>query len=146
MTTKINYFDNCVFCGNTHSFLLDMEDVIKYKMGALAQEAFPSPKYSIEDREFFISGICPKCQKSIFETEEEEEEEEEDELVNLKASILDEMNRYILNLGDEDIYEIWFEQGVPDGADEGMLMSLAEDDSIFRSICGLFGWLIKDRR
>ena len=64
-------------------------------------------------------------------------------IIILKANILGGMNEYILDLGDEDIYEVWFTYGVPDGATEEMLISLAEDDSIFRDICKLFGELIK---
>jgi hypothetical protein len=63
---KITYSNNCVFCGNYYSVPLDEEDVAKYNAGALAQHAFPSPKYSVDDREFIISGICPACQESIF--------------------------------------------------------------------------------
>ena len=66
-----------------------------------------------------------------------------DDIITLKANILGGMNQYILDLGDEDKYEIWFERGVPDGADEDDLIDLASDDSIFRSICEVFGWLIK---
>ena len=69
---EVNKMDNyvvgtCVFCGNEHRVEVDTIDWLGYTYGGdLAQVAFPSPKYSIEDREFIISRICPKCQVSVF--------------------------------------------------------------------------------
>ena len=63
---KIKVSGFCVFCGSEYRVEVEPADLEKYDSGALAQEAFPSPKYSIEDREFMISQICPNCQSKIF--------------------------------------------------------------------------------
>ena len=50
----------------------------------------------------------------------------------LRANILGGMNAYVLDvIGDELGTEIWFQCGVPDGADEEMLMEIAEDEKEF---------------
>lgn len=64
--TKIGIIRGCVFCGNEYEVKVDVADLEKYNNGALAQVAFPLPKYTIEDREFMISSICPCCQAKIF--------------------------------------------------------------------------------
>ena len=67
------------------------------------------------------------------------------EIIVLKANLLGGMNDYILNeIGDEEIFDTWFALGVPDGADEDELISIAQDDAEFRRICGVFGSLIED--
>ena len=63
---KIKVVGGCIFCGNEYGFIVDASDLEKYDNGALAQVAFPSPKYTVEDREFMISSICPCCQAKIF--------------------------------------------------------------------------------
>lgn len=69
---KIMVSGFCVFCGSEYRFKADVADLEKYDDGALAQVAFPSPKYSAEDREFMISSICPHCQASIFGGDDEQ--------------------------------------------------------------------------
>jgi len=64
--TKIKVSGFCVFCGSEYRVEVESADLEKYDGGALAQVAFPSPKYSVEDREFLISSICPHCQSKIF--------------------------------------------------------------------------------
>ena len=68
----ITMFNVCPFCGCERTVEVDVSDLEKYENGELAQVAFPSPKYSVEIREFIISGICPPCQKSIFGGEDDE--------------------------------------------------------------------------
>lgn len=63
----------CVFCGKVHSV-----DVMEYEFrlwreGTLIQEAMPDT--SVEDREFLISGICPKCQEDIFGVDDDDLED-----------------------------------------------------------------------
>lgn len=61
----------------------------------------------------------------------------------LRANILGGMNDYILNVvGDEDTFDIWWTDGVPDECDENELMEIAEDEEEFNRICYLFGNLI----
>ena len=57
-----------------------------------------------------------------------------------RVNILKDMNNYILDvIGDEDIYEIWWTFGVPDGADDDDLLEIAENESQFNYICYQFG-------
>ena len=72
---KVELVGSCVFCGKQHSVIVEDYELEKYKAGALAQNAFPPAKYSATDREFIISGMCPKCQDSIFGCEEDFEDE-----------------------------------------------------------------------
>ena len=60
---------NCVFCGKTHTVEVKEKDYRKYLNGELVQKAFPY--LNATQREQIISGICPKCQESIFGSEEE---------------------------------------------------------------------------
>lgn len=57
----------------------------------------------------------------------------------LKANILGGMNEYILNMGDEDILDFWWEYGLPNECDEDTLMEIAEDEGLFASISIIFG-------
>lgn len=57
---------HCPFCRKAHFTEARLEDYMLFKKGVLAQEAFPSPMYTAEQREQFISGVCPDCQKEIF--------------------------------------------------------------------------------
>lgn len=65
------------------------------------------------------------------------------EMSILKQNILGGMDSYIRELGDEDIWEVWIANGVPDEATEDDLRFIAEDDELWRDTCGLFGQLIK---
>ena len=57
----------------------------------------------------------------------------------LRANILGGMNTYVLGvIGDELGTEIWFQCGVPDGADEETLMEIAEDEKEFKRITKWF--------
>ena len=69
---KIGLVGRCVICGNEYTVKVEDYDFEAYQNGALAQVAFPSPKYSIADREFLISTICPHCQVSIFGGDDDE--------------------------------------------------------------------------
>ena len=61
----------------------------------------------------------------------------------LKANILGGMNAYVLDvIGDELGTEIWFQRGVPDGADEEMLMEIAEDEKEFKRITKWFYYML----
>lgn len=64
-------------------------------------------------------------------------------MMNLAA-----MDAEIRDLGDEDIMEIWLQEGVPDGATEiaqiGILQSIAEDEAEYTRIENLYNELIYD--
>lgn len=64
--------------------------------------------------------------------------------ITLRSNILGGMNAYILDVvGDEDKIDVWFGDGIPDGADEDDLLDIAADDQDFKEICELFYRLIK---
>jgi hypothetical protein len=62
---------------------------------------------------------------------------------NYRVDILHHFDNYIRDvLDDEEIFEYWITNGVPDSADEMDLRSIAEDDeqwldivAVFRSCC-----------
>lgn len=64
---------NCVFCGKTHSVDLMEYQFNLWREGELIQNAMPNA--SVEDREFLISGICPKCQEDIFGVDDDDLED-----------------------------------------------------------------------
>ena len=63
----------CVFCGKTHSVDLMEYQFNLWREGELIQVAMPD--VSVEDREFLISGICPKCQEDIFGVDDDDLED-----------------------------------------------------------------------
>lgn len=54
----------CPMCNTYHTLTVDMTRFILYQGGMLIQDAFPD--MSPTDRERFVSGLCPDCQKEIF--------------------------------------------------------------------------------
>jgi hypothetical protein len=54
----------CPMCGEYHMLTVEMKQYLEYQSGALVQDAFPH--MSPTDRERFMSGLCPDCQKKIF--------------------------------------------------------------------------------
>jgi hypothetical protein len=64
---KVVLTRTCPFCRKEHSITVGQEDFARGKAlaagGALAQEAFPS--WTPDEREFLISGVCPKCWDSL---------------------------------------------------------------------------------
>lgn len=64
-TECLVHFPDCVFCGKEiPSMWVNWEAHDKWRSGALIQECFP--EMSATDREIFISGMCPACQKEVF--------------------------------------------------------------------------------
>lgn len=51
-------------CGHEHELTVNFEQYLEYQSGELVQDAFPY--MSPTDRERFISGLCPDCQKEVF--------------------------------------------------------------------------------
>lgn len=65
------------------------------------------------------------------------------EIQVLRANLLGGMDAYVREVvNDEDCFMEWLEIGVPDGADEDMLMEIAEDEEEFNRISAYFGSLI----
>lgn len=61
-----------------------------------------------------------------------------------RIELLKGMNQYILDLGDEEVYETWFTLGVPDEPTEDDYEFIAEDLKEWKYVCKLFGRLIRD--
>ena len=73
---------NCVFCGKPHTVEVMEYQFNVWRMGELIQNAMPDT--SVEDREFLISGICPKCQESIFGVDDDDLEDIPEEVKNFE--------------------------------------------------------------
>ena len=54
------------------------------------------------------------------------------------------MHQYIINMGDEDIYDIWIRDGVPDCPSEEDFEDFAYDPTTFTELCTLFGQLCQN--
>lgn len=54
----------CPFCGEVHFVDVLESELEAYENGELAQIAFPN--LSAIEREQIISGMCPRCQGSVF--------------------------------------------------------------------------------
>lgn len=63
-----------------------------------------------------------------------------DEFIILRMNILGGMNEYLINnVQDEEIIvDIWFAEGVPDGATEDDLRSIAEDEELWLDTINCF--------
>ena len=65
------------------------------------------------------------------------------EMLAIKFKILKEMDTYITeNIMDEEQQELWLRLGIPDGADDDMILEIAEDEMLWVGICKLFGQII----
>lgn len=64
---KVQFTRKCPSCGKPHSITVDIRDVedgcSKYGKGARIQDAFPN--FSPDEREFFMTGICPDCWENM---------------------------------------------------------------------------------
>lgn len=63
------------------------------------------------------------------------------ELIQLRIKLLKEMNTYIIEMGDEEIWATWITLGVPDAPSEDDYDFIAENDDEWNDVCGLFGRL-----
>ena len=66
------------------------------------------------------------------------------ELVKTRIDLAKQMNNFIINLGDEDIWEAWITTGIPDAPQEDDYEFFANDDDEWNELCELFGRLVKD--
>ena len=63
------------------------------------------------------------------------------ELVELRIKFLWDFHKYIIELGDEEIYLAWIEEGVPDEPDEDIMRDIAEDDALWVDTVEVFSRL-----
>ena len=66
------------------------------------------------------------------------------DMTALRIGFLKDMHNYIIDMGDDDIYEIWIEEGIPDEPDEEIFEFIANNDDDWREVCELFGKLVKE--
>ena len=66
------------------------------------------------------------------------------ELVQARIKLLKEMNTYIINMDDEEIWMDWITLGVPDEPSEDDYKFIAENDDEWNDVCGLFGKLVAE--
>ena len=59
-----------------------------------------------------------------------------------RIQLLKGMNQYIINLGDEEVYDPWFSCGVPDEATDDDYEFIADNIEEWVYVCQLFGRLI----
>jgi len=65
------------------------------------------------------------------------------ELRTLRANILGGMDSYVREvINDEDIFDYWLVEGVPDECSEDFLMEIAKDEHDFNRICYVFSKVI----
>ena len=65
-----------------------------------------------------------------------------EELIQTRIELLKQMNQYIINIGDEEIWMDWITLCVPDEATEDDYQYMAEDSSTWNYTCKIFGDLI----
>jgi hypothetical protein len=65
-----------------------------------------------------------------------------EELIKTRISIAKQMNKYIIDMGDEKIWMNWITVGVPDAPTEEDYEFIAENDEEWVDVCTLFGKLV----
>ena len=65
------------------------------------------------------------------------------EMTAIKVKLLKEMHNYIIEMGDEDIYETWIAICVPDEPTEDDFEYIAENDEEWVYVCKEFGKLVE---
>ncbi len=66
------------------------------------------------------------------------------DMTALRIKLLKDMHNYIIDMGDDFIYDIWIRDGVPDEPDDEIFEIIASDDDDWREVCELFGKLVKE--
>lgn len=70
-------------------------------------------------------------------------QEVQNDIYELRVKLLKQMNDYIINIGDEEIWGDWILAGVPDEATEDDYNFIAHDEECWVDTCTLFGKLVK---
>lgn len=66
------------------------------------------------------------------------------DMTALRIKLLKDMHNYIIDMGDDLVYDRWIADGVPDEPDDEIFEFIASDDDDWREVCELFGKLIKE--
>ena len=64
--------------------------------------------------------------------------------IERRIELLKGMHNYIIDMGDDFVYDIWIRDGVPDEPDDEIFEFIASDDDEWREICELFGKLAEE--
>lgn len=64
--------------------------------------------------------------------------------IERKIELLKDMHNYILDMGDDLVYDIWIRDGVPDEPDDEIFEFIASDDNEWCEVCALFGKLVEE--
>lgn len=64
-----------------------------------------------------------------------------EEMRNLRKDLVKQMHNYIIDIGDEDIYDIWI-MVMPDEPTDEDFEWFADDVNEFRDLCKTFGKLV----
>ena len=64
--------------------------------------------------------------------------------IERKIELLKDMHNYIIDMGDDFVYDIWIRDGVPDEPDDEIFEFIASDDDEWREVCELFGKLVEE--
>ena len=61
-----------------------------------------------------------------------------EELIKLRINFLWDFHKYIIELGDEEIYLAWIEEGIPDEPSDDDMKEIAEDDTLWVETVKIF--------
>lgn len=64
-----------------------------------------------------------------------------EEMKKIRLQLVHQMHDYIMNTGDEEIYEVWMRDCIPDEPCEEDFEFYADDPIEFRELCSIFGRL-----
>ena len=65
-----------------------------------------------------------------------------EEMKKTRLDLVHQMHNYIMNTGDEEIYEIWMMDAIPDCPCEEDFEFFADDSEEFKELCAIFGRLV----
>lgn len=65
-----------------------------------------------------------------------------EEMRKIRLELVHQMHDYIMNIGDEDIYDVWMTECIPDEPCEDDFEWFANDTNEFKEICAVFGRLV----
>jgi len=65
------------------------------------------------------------------------------DVINSRIAVLKAMDNAVRNMNDEDVFASWWTDGVPDGADEGDYLFIAEDHENYKDVVRVFAKCVK---
>lgn len=67
------------------------------------------------------------------------------EIIKSREQLLRQMHQYIIDIGDEMIYDWWITDGVPDCPSDEDFEYIAQNDDEWSEICSLFGTIVMEK-